>query len=100
MLRGGVPWGLVRGDRGQNLVELSEGPMPSEPVSQQIWRLMQQGFNKHQLETALWLMADLSWTSLAVEQQHDTTASIHRHHHEYGEEILTTRSLAMQARRT
>ena len=89
----------MRGDRSQNLEDLKNGDSPTEPVSKQLWVLLHQGYNRHQLEAALELMADCSWTSMVVEQQHGSMASIHRHHPEYGAQTLVTRALVLQCRR-
>ena len=94
-----LPWSLVRGDKFQNLADLAAGPKPDEPTSSQLWELLHMGFSETHLVHALDLMADISWSSLTVEQQHGTLASLHRHHPEYQYETLVTRALVLQVRK-
>ena len=44
-------------------------------------------------------MADLSWSTLVVEQQHDTMAVVHRFHPEYESTTLLTRTTLLQISR-
>ena len=96
---GELPWKLVRGDTAENLRELASGPMPEEPVSQQMWKLLQLGFSSRQLESVLELMADAPWSTLPAEQQHGSLAVLRRWHPEYSTTTLSARALLLQLRR-
>ena len=96
---GRLPWRLARGDLERNLEELAEGDEPSEPVSSQMWRLLKSGFPKAQLVATLDLMADISWSTAVVEQQHGMMAVVHRFHPEYELPSLLGRSLLLQLAR-
>ncbi len=96
---GELPWKLVRGDKAENLRELASGPMPEEPVSQQMWKLLQFGFSSLQLESVLDLMADAPWSTLPAEQQHGSLAVLRRWHPEYSTTTLSARALLVQLRR-
>ena len=96
---GQLPWTLVRGDVAENLEKLAREPAPEEPVSRQIWQLMRQGFNRAQLVATMHLMSDISWPTVAVEQQHGATALLHRYHPEYSAPTLLARTFLMHVRR-
>ena len=61
-----------------NLVSLKEGERPEEPVSQQMWDLLQLGFDARRLASTIEVMADAPWTTLPAEQQHGSLAVLRR----------------------
>ena len=93
----GLPWCLCRGNIAENLEELRQGPMPNEPVSQKIWKLMMIDYPRSQLVQAVALLGEVNWSTLAAEQQHGTLAAVHRWHQEYSPETLVSRALMLQA---
>ena len=88
-----MPWSLARGDIRCNLQLLRQGPMPEEPMSRQMWQLIQMGFSIEQLVSTLELVADIGWTTLPAEQQHGSLAVLRRWHPEYGQDTLVARAL-------
>ena len=96
---GRLPWSLVQGDMLQNLADMAAEPRPADPVSAKLWGLYNDGYPQQQLLDTLKLLADIPWSTLVVEQQHGTMASIHRHHPEYELNTLMGRTLLMQVRR-
>ena len=96
---GRLPWTLVRGDLQGNLNDLAAGACPEDPVSAKLWKLCQDEYPPHQLVATLRLLADISWSTLAVEQQHGTMASLHRHHPDYQLNTLVGRTLLMHVRK-
>ena len=50
---GDYPWFLTLEDLRSNLLQLLHGPCPDEPVSQQLWFLMNIGFPIEQLISCL-----------------------------------------------
>ena len=92
----GYPWCLTRGDVHSNLVELQSGPRPDEPVSQQMFLVMKVVFSIAQLKECLYLLSDVPWATLMVEQQHGTLANLHRHPPDYSHETLVSRAMVVQ----
>lgn len=94
------PWSLSRGDLRQNLEQLrSEGGDEHDPFTLQMWLLLKAGFPVQQLVRTLELLRDVAWTTLTVEQQHGSLASLRRLHPEYGSDTLTARATVLQMRR-
>lgn len=94
------PWALARGDVRQNLESLREEvDMPSEAMTQQLWLLLQSDFPVQLLIRTVQLLQDVGWTTLPVEQQHGSVASLRRLHPEYGTATLTARALVLMLRR-
>ena len=91
-----LPWSLVRDDIEAKLRELAAGSKPDEPVSVQLWELMNEGFNVAQLVATVELFGEVSWTSLPAEQQHASLAGIHRWHQEYSPKMLICRAFMVQ----
>ena len=90
------PWTLARGDIRENLRALRvEEEMPDEPVSGQMWLLMQMGFPSEQLVRTLQLLGEISWSSMVAEQQHGSLATLKRYHPEYQTETLVGRAQVM-----
>jgi hypothetical protein len=94
------PWSLARGDLQKNLHGLrAETEAPEEPMTLQLWLLLQAGFPMSQLVCTLELLQDVGWTTLPVEQQHGSLASLRRLHPEYGSDTLSARATVMMLRR-
>ena len=91
-----LPWSLARGYIASNLRELASEDKPTEPVSGQLWELMQQRFNIAQLVATVELFAEVSWTSMPAEQQHASLAQLHKWHPEYSPTMLVSRALMLQ----
>ena len=90
------PWTLARGDMRENLRALRvEEEMPDEPVSGQMWLLMQMGFPSEQLVRTLQLLGEISWSSMVAEQQHGSLATLKRYHPECQTETLVGRAQVM-----
>ena len=94
---GELPWRLVRGDIAHNLQELASCDCPEEPVSKNLWLLMQRSFPRSQLIQTVKMLGEVGWTSLPAEQQHSSLASLHKWHPEYETETLVSRALLLQA---
>ena len=91
---GELPWSLCQGDLAQNLKALGERDVPPpDPVSSKLWQMVRSDFSEASLVRTLELMRDISWSTLPVEQQHGSMASLHRHHPEYTTETLVARTL-------
>jgi len=94
------PWSLARGDLAANLDALAaEEEDPADEVSHQLWLLARNGFPRAQLLGVLRLMQEIGWSTMTVEQQHGSVATLRRLHPEYGVETLTSRAMAMMLRR-
>ena len=91
-----LPWSLVRGDIDGNLTELYAGECPEEPISQNLWKLMEKGFNKLQLVATVQLLGEVPWSSLPAEQQHGSLAMLHKWHPGYSAPTLISRALMLQ----
>ena len=70
--------------------------MPTEPVSQQLWKLMRLNFNIRQLIGTVELLGEVPWTTLPAEQQHASLALLHKWHPGYGPDTLISRALLLQ----
>ena len=95
-----LPWKLVRGDRLSNLRSLAklESP-PEEPVSGNMWHLLQTDYPEESLVRVLDLLAEVPWTSLPAEQQHGSLAVLRRWHKDYSAGTLVSRGLLHQVAR-
>ena len=71
-----LPWCLVRGYIEENLRRLAAGNMPSEPVSQQLWKLMQRRFNIGQLVAVVELLGEVPWATLPAGQGSHAAAQL------------------------
>eukprot|EP00969_Alexandrium_andersonii_P125452 5545857-Alexandrium_andersonii.AAC.1 len=92
------PWCLAIGDRQANLASLLAGEEPSEPVACKIYRLLQLGFNRAQLDAALRLLAEVPWSTASVEQQHASATLVKRAHPDYLAETLVLRAMVHSLR--
>ena len=90
-----LPWRLCRGDLSANLEAMCAGDEPSEPVSSQMWQLVETGFPKERLLPVLELLADAPWSTTIVEQQHGQVSVVHRHHPDFERGTLTSRSFLL-----
>ena len=92
-----LPWRLVRGDIAGNLERLASDDCPEEPVSKNMWILMnEKGFNKDQLVATVRMLGEAGWTSLPAEQQHASLAMLHKWHPYYDTKTLVSRSFLLQ----
>lgn len=92
------PWKLCRGNISEKLDDLAslETP-PPDPCTTSIWQLLQDDkFPRPQVEAAVRLLAECSWSSMPAEQQHASVSQLHRWHKEYGLEQLVSRGLMHQ----
>ena len=94
-----LPWSLTRGDVGANLNILKESDCPEEPISAQLWHLLQIEHPRPQLEQAVLLLQHIGWSSVPAEQQHGSLAVLHRWHPDYEMHNLFTRALILQVAR-
>ena len=67
-----------------------------EPVSRNLWDLLQRDFNMAQLVAAVDVLGEAGWTSLPAEQQHASLAMLHKWHPDYETKTLVSRSLMVQ----
>eukprot|EP00975_Prorocentrum_lima_P060180 12621052-Prorocentrum_lima.AAC.1 len=88
-----LPWSLCRGSVEENLRVLKGQPEPSDPVSSQLWHLLQVGFPMQQLVATIVLLGEVSWTTLPAEQQHASLARLKKWHSEYGAKTLVARAM-------
>ena len=72
------PWSLSRGDVKGNLVRLKFSECPEEPMSAQLWQLMQMNHNLDELVGAVGLLREVGWSSMPAEQQHESLAQLKR----------------------
>lgn len=93
-----LPWRLCRGDVHDNLSVLAASDMPSDQVTQRIWRLMRMGYPKEEVASAVRLMGCASFSSIQVEQGHSFASNILKRHKEVGAEALRCRSLVSSLR--
>ena len=96
---GDFPWKLCRGNLVANLRKLKAGECPDEPLSSQLWLLLQKKITEERLEQVLKLLGHVGWTSLPCEQQHGSLAQLRRWHPEYTEHTLISRGLMHQTAR-
>ena len=69
--------------------------MPEDPVTGQLWMLLQLDFPEQQLVRTVQLFQEISWSSMVAEQQHGSLASLKRVHPEYQMETLVARAQVM-----
>ena len=70
------PWKLAIGDIRAYLEELKgQTDALPESTTSKIWSLLQMGYNREQLCSAVALIKDISWSSTSVEQQHGSSAT-------------------------
>ena len=70
------PWTLCRGDVVQNLNDLHAGAKPTEEVSARIWDLLEMGETPETLKPVVDLLAQVPWTTKAVEDPHRVANAI------------------------
>ena len=94
------PWMLMYGDLDKKLDLLKAYPEePSEPTAGKIYRLLQMGWNREELKTALRLAAEVPWGTKVVEEIHASGACVRKFHPEIGPEALRVRALVHSVRR-
>lgn len=71
---------------------MAAGDKPSEPTAAKVWNLARIHYPMHEVEAAIRMMANASFSSKQVEQGHTFSSNSMQRHKEYGEESLRTRS--------
>ena len=95
-----MPWSLCRGDIKANLIALKLAECPGEPMSKQLWQLLQLNFPLAQLEKkTVALLQEVSWSTLVAEQQHASSAQLRKVHPSYSASSLCSRALLLQVNR-
>ena len=92
------PWSLTQGDIHADLDALACLDEPEEATMRKIWQLLRLGYNRGRIVEGLQLLADCSWSTTPVEQQHGAASSMRKSHSEYGPETLTTRAFILMLR--
>ena len=93
------PWSLAVGDIEDNLDDLAATDSPiSDPTTQKIRVLLQQGYNRKQVALGVALFREVSFSTVAVEQAHASAACIHKYHPAYESLMLSTRATLHQSR--
>ena len=96
---GELPWSLASGDVLDNLDALRVGERPLEPMAEQMWLLLQCGFDVEQLASTVRLLLEVSWTTTMAEQQHSSLALLMRYHPDYSEKTLVARAQVLMVRK-
>ena len=93
------PWRLALGDVDENLQILAAtgGPI-RDSLTHKLRILLQMGYNKARLVSAVTLLREVPWSSVPVEQAHASAAVLHRFHPQYSTGMLATRATLHQAR--
>ena len=97
----GYPWKLVTtSDTMAQLQEIKKkaAPPSDESLVCKVWLLAYGDFPLEEVAEGLELLRHISWSSATVEQQHASAAQVHRRHHMYGMNALTSRALVHTAR--
>jgi len=92
----GLPWSLLRGDVLANLVELGQGPRPTESISAKIHSLVTMGYPIAELVRGVGLLSECNWSTRCVEQGHSVASGIMNAHPRYTRETLTARAMVQQ----
>ena len=92
----GLPWSLRRGDIAANLQDLKDDVTPEEPLSNQLWQLMNVVRTLTRLTDTVKLLGQVPWATLPCEQLHGSLAVFRRWHPEFGLVPLVPRALMMQ----
>lgn len=88
------PWSLCRGDLRQNLIALKEVDLPRDidPATKRVQMMVRMGFPEAQLLDVCRLIAEVGWSTKAVEEAHGQAAVVHRLHPDLGAAGLPTRA--------
>ncbi|CAK0797403.1 unnamed protein product, partial [Prorocentrum cordatum] len=70
----GAPWCMVRGDVDANLDALKRGPIPTEPITEQMWHLDKFPWGRRVNRQGVALLADIPWDTIAAEHLHASGA--------------------------
>ena len=93
----GLPWSLARGDVVHNLRTLKAGPKPVEEVAGRIWDLMDLGETPESLTPTVYLLAQVPWTTKAVEDPHAVANAIMRANKAKGRDTVMPIAVLRQA---
>ena len=88
-----LPWSLVAegpSDAVDKLQSMEEPP--SEQVAGKAWTLLHRGYSRQDLEIALGLLMNVSWTSAFTEKQHASTAVVRKCHADLSYEVMSARA--------
>lgn len=89
----GLPWSLARGDVAANLEVFRLQPEPQDVVSQKIHKLLAAGYQASSVAEGVRLLSEIQWCTTSVEQAHGSVAVVHRHHKQYGVDMLSARAM-------
>jgi hypothetical protein len=96
---GSFPWKLVSGDIVANLQALASSDEPiRDSCTHKIRTLLGLGYSMDKLVEGAALLREAQWSTTVVEQAHGSAAVMHRHHPDYSDEMLATRSTLHQCR--
>ncbi len=104
-------WGVIRklfcltvtgcgfqGNLERNLETLGAHGGPLDALTSKIRTLYLSKYNLRLLTNAIQLLGDASWSTVAAEQGHGSSAVLHRAHRQYGPAMLSARSLVHMMR--
>jgi hypothetical protein len=95
----GLPWSLAVGNIENNIRNLGLEDATRDPdCSLKIYKRRLLGYNVNQLAFALRLIANLSWTTVLVEQGHGSCGILHIYHPWMSAQMLALRALFHQMR--
>ena len=88
-----MPWLLCRGDVAQNIADLRDGPVATEPLTLKIQLLARHGYRMAALVDGVNRLANCPFSTSAHEQGHGSAAIIHKNHPGYSTRLITARAL-------
>ena len=94
------PWMWTQGDPDKHIAHLKRaGPEAFwHPVSQQLATYLNMGGDDRNVHAVFKLMGECSFTTMGVEQQHGSYATVHRLHPDYSLQSLSTRGFLHSCR--
>ena len=95
-----LPWSLAMLDKPSMLQGLAEIDVAGcvDSLTTKMAKLLALGYDENKISEAFMLMREASWSSMGVEQQHGSCASMRRTHPEYGAETLAQRAFLHSCR--
>ena len=86
-------WGLLQGVLDVELTRLQEDPaVPLDDTLRKIKTLLNSGYPRGEIVSALELLRDVSWSTASVEQQHGSAAMVSRLHTTYGANMMQAKA--------
>lgn len=93
-----LPFSLVGGNVREKLLQMAAGGRPEDETAATIYELLKLGYPLVELEQAVDLLGQTSWSTTCVEQGHSAAAQVVRRHPEYSSSLMAARSMIIQAR--